>query len=82
MSDAIGGEDDLTADLNSGEPWSDLSLQDLRWCLKRKIPVNRTAEFLCRSPSEVARKANELGYKLAKGIQPYKWRKTQKRPEE
>jgi hypothetical protein len=41
--------DPLLEDLNSGEPWSELALSDLRWCIKHKQPTAEIATFLCRS---------------------------------
>jgi hypothetical protein len=60
--------DPLLEDLNSGEPWSELAVSDLRWCIKHKQPSAEIASFLCRSPQEVIEKARELGLDLPKAI--------------
>ena len=60
--------DPLLEDLNSGEPWSEFALTDLRWCIKHRQPTAEIASFLCRSPQEVIAKANELGFELPKAI--------------
>ena len=36
------------SDINSGKPWSELDLRDLRYCLEAGEPVEDTANFLCR----------------------------------
>jgi hypothetical protein len=40
---------DESPNLNTGEPWSDLDIRDLKWNVKHKITVDRIAEFLCRT---------------------------------
>jgi hypothetical protein len=45
--------DPLVADMNSGKPWSELSLDDLRGCTEHKQSTAEIATFLCRSPQEV-----------------------------
>jgi hypothetical protein len=47
--------------LNTGEPWSEMADVDLRWNVKWKEPVDRIAEFLCRTETEVRNRARELG---------------------
>jgi hypothetical protein len=46
--------------INSGQPWSDLDLADLREELHRRRSITEIAEFLCRDVDEVAAKAAEL----------------------
>ena len=48
-------------DLNTGKPWSEMDLFDLLNSLSRGSSIEDTADFLCRSPREVAEKARELG---------------------
>jgi hypothetical protein len=50
--------------LNSGQPWQDADIVDLRLCAKQGISVGETADFLCRNRQEVRAKAKELGIKL------------------
>ena len=47
--------------INTGKPWSEMDNADLRHDVKRKVPVDRIAEFLCRTEKEVRDKARELG---------------------
>ncbi len=60
--------DPLLEEVNSGEPWSELALSDLRWCIKHKQPTAEIASFLCPSPQEVIDKAKDLGFKLHRVI--------------
>jgi hypothetical protein len=53
------------ADLNSGQPWSEADLADLKQCLKLRDSTKAIAEFLCRSPGEVRAKIAELARKRA-----------------
>jgi hypothetical protein len=46
--------------INSGKPWSELDLQDLRYCLAAGDPVEDIADFLCRSVDEVLAKTVEI----------------------
>jgi hypothetical protein len=46
--------------INSGQPWSELDLADLRGELRLGKPLAEIAEFLCRSIEEVEAKAAEL----------------------
>jgi hypothetical protein len=50
--------------LNSGEPWQDADIIDLRLCAEQGISLAETADFLCRNRQEVHAKAKELGIKL------------------
>lgn len=47
--------------LNTGPPWSDLALSDLRASLEQGDTVEQAATFLCRDVDEVRAKAEELG---------------------
>jgi hypothetical protein len=46
--------------LNSGQPWSELDLSDLRYGLAAGETVEAIAEFLCRDVAEVRAKTAEL----------------------
>ena len=46
--------------LNSGEPWSEMDLYDLRYGLQIGTSVEELADFLCRDTAEVEAKAAEL----------------------
>jgi hypothetical protein len=48
-------------DANSGEPWSEMDLEDLRHSLDYGDTVAETASFLCRDEDEVREKIMELG---------------------
>jgi hypothetical protein len=47
-------------DTNSGEPWSEMDLEDLRHSLDYGDTVAETASFLCRDEDEVREKIKEL----------------------
>ena len=47
--------------LNSGTPWSDFAIDDLKYGVEHGHSVARIANFLCRSEAEVAEKIQELG---------------------
>jgi hypothetical protein len=47
--------------LNTGKAWSDVDVFDIRWQVKRKVPVDEIAEFMCRTEKEIRDKARELG---------------------
>jgi hypothetical protein len=49
--------------LNTGAPWSDLALADLKHGVAHGDTIGRIADFLCRSEVEVADKIHELGLK-------------------
>jgi hypothetical protein len=40
--------------LNKGTPWSFGDDEDIRWSLDHNQPIEEIADFLCRTPSEVA----------------------------
>jgi hypothetical protein len=46
--------------INSGKPWSELDLADLRQCLALGGSAELIADFLCRNPDEVRAKTAEL----------------------
>jgi hypothetical protein len=46
--------------LNSGEPWSEMDLYDLRYGLQIGTSVEELADFLCRDVEEVRQKIAEL----------------------
>jgi hypothetical protein len=48
-------------DANSGEPWSEMDLEDLRHSLDYGKTFAATARFLCRDEDEVRQKARQLG---------------------
>lgn len=47
-------------DMNSGEPWSDLSISDLNWMIASGDCIAAIAAFLCRDEDEVRAKVIEL----------------------
>lgn len=51
-------------DMNSGEPWSEMDLYDLRMCAESGTSAAATATFLCRHIDETIAKARELGIDL------------------
>jgi hypothetical protein len=46
--------------INSGKPWSELDLADLRQCLILGASAELIADFLCRDVHEVRAKSAEL----------------------
>ena len=48
-------------DANSGEPWSEMDIQDLRASLDFGNTLADAASMLCREEDEVRQKARELG---------------------
>jgi hypothetical protein len=48
-------------DANSGEPWSEADISDLKNELDHGRTVTQTASFLCRDVEEVSEKMKELG---------------------
>jgi len=51
--------------LNTGTPWSELSDEDLRWCVNDRQSVEEIADFLCRTKAEVRERLAELGLEVA-----------------
>jgi hypothetical protein len=52
-------------DANSGAPWSEADISDLKNELDHGRTVAETASFLCRDVDEVREKMKELGFRLA-----------------
>ena len=48
-------------DANSGEPWSEMDIKDLRHSLDYGRTFADTASMLCREEDEVRQKARALG---------------------
>jgi hypothetical protein len=46
--------------LNTGTPWSTWDDEDIRWGLDHNRPIEETADFLCRTPSEVRQRISEI----------------------
>jgi hypothetical protein len=46
--------------LNTGNPWSSWDDQDIRWGLDHNRSIEETANFLCRTPSEVHQRIREI----------------------
>ena len=47
--------------LNTGTPWSEVALYDLRCWLEHGDTIEQVAELLCRDVNEVREKMVELG---------------------
>jgi hypothetical protein len=45
--------------LNSGTPWSTGGDNDIRWGIDHGRSIEETADFLCRTPSEIREHMNE-----------------------
>ena len=58
------GMDDLDPsekpNLNTGTPWSSWDDQDIRYVLDQNRSIEETADFLCRTPSEVRQRIREI----------------------
>ena len=48
-------------DANSGEPWSEMDITDLKDSVAYGDTIAETATFLCRDEDEVRQKARQLG---------------------
>lgn len=46
---------------NGGSPWSEDADHDLVWCLEHGKDIVAIADFLCRAPSEIRARMEELG---------------------
>ena len=55
------GAADRPMNLNSGKPWSQMALYDLRYWLEHGDLVEQVADLLCRDVNEVREKMVELG---------------------
>jgi len=51
-------------DLNTGEPWPEAAIRDLRRCVALGDSLADTASFLCRSQQEIRAKALQLELRL------------------
>jgi hypothetical protein len=49
---------------NSGQPWSEVDDRDLIWCVEGGHDIAVIANYLCRTPSEVRARIEELGLPL------------------
>jgi hypothetical protein len=56
--------------LNSGKPWSQTALYDLRYWLEHGDSVEQVADLLCRDVNEVREKMVELGIREAQTSRP------------
>ena len=54
-------KDDPDGNWNTGKPWSEMDIADLRQFLRVGTSIEETADFLMRSVAEVSEKAKELG---------------------
>jgi hypothetical protein len=46
--------------LNTGTPWSPWDDDDIRWALENNRSIEDTADFLCRTPSEIHQRIREI----------------------
>ena len=46
--------------LNTGRPWSGWDDVDIRWGIENGRPIEETADFLCRQPSEILERMREI----------------------
>ncbi|MGB9349142.1 MAG: hypothetical protein WCB61_04500 [Pseudolabrys sp.] len=53
-------------DANSGEPWSEMDITDLKDSVAYGDTIAETASFLCRDEDEVREKMKELGLQPGK----------------
>ena len=53
-------------DANSGEPWSEMDITDLKDSVAYGDTIAETASFLCRDEDEVREKMKELGLQPSK----------------
>jgi hypothetical protein len=56
--------------LNTGTPWSEMDLFDLRNSLEQGDTPEKVADFLCRTLSEVREKMAELGLQARSSTVP------------
>jgi hypothetical protein len=57
MDDADHSEE---PNLNTGTPWSAWDDEDIRWGLDHNRSIEDTADFLCRTPSEIRHRIAEI----------------------
>ena len=55
-----------SSDANSGEPWSEADISDLKNKIDRGRTIAETASFLCRDVDEVRAKMKEFGLTAGK----------------
>src|SRR5215472_2287994 len=58
--DMDGPDSSDEPNLNTGTPWSTWEDQDIRWGLDHNRSIEETADFLCRTPSEVRQRIAEI----------------------
>src|SRR4051794_24054708 len=46
--------------LNTGNPWSGSDDEDIRWALDHNQSIEETADFLCRTASEIHERIQEM----------------------
>ena len=51
-------------DANSGIPWSEMDIRDLKQSIAYGDTIEDTASFLCRDVPEVRQKAEEIGCRI------------------
>jgi hypothetical protein len=51
---------DEEPNLNSGTPWSPREDDNIRWGIDHGRSIEETADFLCRTPSGVRQRMNEI----------------------
>jgi hypothetical protein len=61
------------ANPNTGSPWSSWDDQDIRWGLDHNRSIEETADFLCRTPSEVRHRIREIAEADAIGDPSLLW---------
>ena len=57
--------------LNTGNPWNGWDDQDIRWGIEHDRPIEETADFLCRTPSEIYKRMREIAEADAIGDHVY-----------
>ena len=51
---------DQEPNLNTGMPWSSWEDEDIRWQLDHNESIEEIANFLCRTPSEIRRRIEQI----------------------
>jgi hypothetical protein len=54
------GMDNDIPNLNTGTPWSEWDDRDIRWGLDNGRSIEETADFLCRTPTEIHQRIHEI----------------------
>jgi hypothetical protein len=57
-------DDDDLPNLNTGQPWSENDVRDLRAAIENGDLLHEIANYLCRTKREVREKARELGLRI------------------